>query len=308
MQAYIVRRLLSAVPILLGVSFVAFIMLYLMPGDPVTVLVSSFEAAVSGDQIEQIRDNYGLNDSLPVQYVDFLWNALQGDLGESILKGRPVTELILEAFPSTFELAVAAAIISLVMGAFLGVISAINHRTWLDGAASFVALVAVSMPEFWFGMLAILFLSVQLGIFPSSGSGGLMYLILPAFVLGTRAAAAIARVTRSAMLEAMNQQYVVTAEAKGLSYFMVVWHAFRNALMPVVTVFGLEIGRLLGGTVVVETIFNRQGIGKLLIDAILQKDVPVLRGTLLFIAVMYVAINIIVDISYAWINPKVKYS
>jgi ABC-type dipeptide/oligopeptide/nickel transport system permease component len=284
-------------------------MLHLIPGDPLQLLLSSFEAASSPEILARLRDKFGLNDPLPVQYLHFVQHALEGDLGNSILKSRPVGTLIREALPWSIQLASTAVILAVLIGVSLGVVSALNRGRWLDSVSIFSSLFAVSMPEFWLAILAILIVSVRLRWLPSSGTEGLNHLILPALVLGARSAGSIARLTRSSMLEVVTRPYVVAARAKGLgAQVILVRHALKNALIPVVTLIGLDLGRLLGGTVVVETIFARQGLGKLLIDAILDKDFPVLQGTVLFVAAAYVLINLAVDLSYAWLDPRIRYA
>jgi ABC-type dipeptide/oligopeptide/nickel transport system permease component len=309
MTRYVAGRLAAAVPVLFGVTVLAFAMLHLIPGDPILLLISGFEAAAGPEAIARFRDKFGLNDPLPVQYLHFVQHVFQGDLGNSILKSRPVGRLILEALPWSIQLAIAAVVLAVVTGVTLGVISALNRNTWLDSLSIFTSLFAVSMPDFWLAILAILVISVQLRWLPSSGTQGVNHLILPAVVLGARSAGSIARLARSSMLEVLSQPYIVAAQAKGLAASaIVVRHALKNALIPVVTLIGLDLGRLLGGTVVVETIFARQGLGKLLIDSILDKDFPVLQGTVLFVASAYVLINLVVDLSYAWLDPRIRYA
>lgn len=307
MRRYVVQRLLVAVPTMLGVVIVAFGLLYVMPGDPVLLLVSSFQIESGKEQIEAIRERFGLNDPLPLQFVRYLANVLQGDLGESILKGRPVGQLILESLPHTLQLAALAVVVAIVFGVAVGVLSAAWRGTWLDRTSIVVSLLGVSMPDFWMAILVVLVFAVQLQWFPAFGVGGLAFLILPAAVLGIRASAAVARLTRSSMLEVLQKQYVTTARAKGISERAVVGvHALRNALIPVVTLLGLELGRLIGGAVVVETVFTRQGIGTLLIGSILDKDLPVLRGTVLVVATGYIVLNLLVDLSYGWFDPRIR--
>jgi peptide/nickel transport system permease protein len=309
MLRFVAWRLAAAVPTLLGVVVVAFGLLYLMPGDPVAVLVTSFQGESSQEQIQEIRDSFGLNDPILVQFGNFLLNLVQGDLGTSVLKGRPVTDLILEALPHTLQLAGLALLFSVLIGVTLGVLSASRRGTWSDRASILISLLGVSMPDFWMAIMAGLIFSVHLQWFPAFGVGGISFLILPAAVLGIRASAAIARLTRSSMLDVLNKQYVTTARAKGLSDLSVInVHALRNALIPVVTMLGLEFGRLIGGAVIVETVFARQGVGSLLIQSILDKDIPVLRGTVLLVACGYVLINLLVDLTYGWLDPRIRLS
>lgn len=309
MQRYILRRLLAAIPTLLGVTLISFSILHLIPGDPIHVLTNTFETAGGAEQVAELRAEFGLDRPLPVQFLSFLGKAMQGDLGRSIVKGREVNDLIAQALPHTMQLAFAALLLAVTAGVALGVIAAIFHRRWPDNAAILVSLVGVSMPEFWFGILAILTLAVRLPIFPSSGTGGVEFLLLPAMVLGARTAGAIARLTRSSMLDVLGQQYVLTAEAKGLRRFTVIWrHALRNAMIPVITMVGLQLGLLLGGTAVIEKIFNRQGVGQLMIDSIIAQDLPVLQGTILVVASAYLLLNLLVDVSYAWFDSRIRYA
>jgi peptide/nickel transport system permease protein len=307
MQRYVLQRLVVAVPTLLGVLVVTFGLLYVMPGDPVQLLVSSFQIESSREQVDAIRARFGLNDPIPVQFLRYLANVVQGDLGNSILKSRPVSRLIVEALPHTLELAALALVVAILIGITAGVLSAAWRGTWLDRGSIFVSLLGVSMPDFWMAILVVLVFAVKLQWFPAFGVGGMTFLVLPAAVLGIRASAAIARLTRSSMLEVLQKQYVTTARAKGVSDLAVIGvHALKNALIPVVTLLGLELGRLIGGAVVVETVFARQGIGSLLIGSILDKDLPVLRGTVLVVATGYIVLNLLVDLSYGWFDPRIR--
>ena len=307
MHRYLLQRLVVAVPTLLGVLAVTFGLLYVMPGDPVQLLVSSFQIESSREHIDAIRNRFGLNDPIPVQFLRYVANVVQGDLGTSILKSRPVSRLIVEALPHTLELAALALVLAILIGITAGVLSAAWRGTWLDRASIFVSLLGVSMPDFWMAILVVLVFAVKLQWFPAFGVGGLIFLVLPAAVLGIRASAAIARLTRSSMLEVLQKQYVTTARAKGVSELTVIGvHGLKNALIPVVTLLGLELGRLIGGAVVVETVFARQGIGSLLIGSILDKDLPVLRGTVLVVATGYIVLNLLVDLSYGWFDPRIR--
>jgi len=306
MIRYALNRLATAIPTLLGVLLVTFALLYAMPGDPIAHLVSAANG-ITPREMQELRGRFGLNDPMPVQFVHYVGHVVHGDLGTSILSNRSVGSLIVEALPNTIELALAALAISIMIGIPLGVIAAIRHRTWVDHVSIGASLLGVSMPEFWAAMLAILIFSVNLQWFPAFGADGLSALVLPAAVLGIRTSATLARVTRSSMLEVLGRQYVTTARAKGLSEWAVVMlHALKNALIPVVTLLGLQLGYLLAGAVVVETIFARPGIGSLLINAVLNKDVPVLRGTILVVAVGYVLVNLLVDLSYGWLDPRIR--
>jgi ABC-type dipeptide/oligopeptide/nickel transport system permease component len=296
-----------AIPTLVGVVALAFALLYVMPGDPVQLLVSSFQGEGTKEQMDEIRTRLGLKDPIPVQFGRYVADVARGDLGTSILKSRPVSALIWEALPHTLELAGLAVVMAMCIGTPVGVVSAVTRGTWIDRGSVFATLLGVSAPDFWVAMLAVLIFAVRLRWFPAFGIGGVTFLILPAAVIGIRASAAVARLTRSSMLEVLGRQYVMTARAKGLRELSVIGtHALRNALIPVVTLLGLEFGRLIGGAVVVETVFARQGIGSLLVGSILDKDLPVLRGTILVVAVSYIVLNLIVDVSYGWLDPRIR--
>jgi peptide/nickel transport system permease protein len=306
MSSYVRTRLTLAIPVLLGVSIAVFAMLRLLPGDPAQIMLA--ESGASADKVAALRKELGLDDPLPVQYWRFLSGALQGDLGRSIQSNRPVTQEIAGQLPSTIELTVAAMIVALGIGIPLGLLAATHHNGPLDFGSMAVALGGVSMPSFWLGVLLILLFSLKLGLLPATGQGGLERLILPAFTLGFGAAAIIARLVRSSVLEVLRHEYVTTARAKGLSPRVVLLrHALKNALIPVVTLVGLQFGALLAGTVVIETVFSRPGIGRMVVNAILVKDFPVVQGAILIIATTYVLANLLVDLLYAWLDPRVHY-
>ena len=305
MTRYLVARLVSFVPVVVGVSLLVFLMLHFVPGDPVSVLVG--DAPVSAAELERLREQYGLNDPLYVQYGRFALGALQGDFGRSLRTKRSVGEEIAEQLPQTIELAAAAMVVAIVLGVLLGVVAATRQHTWIDALCSVVALLSVSMPSFWLGLMLIFIFALGLGWFPATGQGGVERLVLPAITLGWYAAAIIARLVRSSMLEVLRQEYVMTARAKGLRESLVVYrHALRNALIPTVTIVGLQFGTLLGGAVVVETVFARQGLGRLIVGGILQKDFPIVQGAVLVTALVYVLANFLVDIAYATLDPRIR--
>ncbi len=280
-------------------------MLHLVPGDPVKIMLADFQT--SPQQIELLRTQLHLNDPLPKQFARFVANAARGDLGLSIRSKRPVRTEIAENLGATLQLAIAALLIAVVVGVTLGMIAAIHQNGWLDFGPMLVALCGVSMPSFWLGLLLIFFFSLRLGWFPATGGGDLKHLVLPALTLGLSAAAIIARLTRSSMLEVLRQEYMTTARAKGLRETrVVIRHGFKNALIPVVTIFGLQFGSLMVGTVIVETVFARPGIGRLIVTAILAKDFPMVQGIVLLIATTYVVVNLIVDISYGILDPRIR--
>jgi peptide/nickel transport system permease protein/oligopeptide transport system permease protein len=302
---FVAGRALAAVPVLLGVTLAVFSMLFLVPGDPVKMMLAEF--VTNPDQVARMRAQLHLDEPLPQQYARFVWNAVRGDLGTSIRSRRPVTREILENLPSTAQLALASMAVAVGLGVALGLLAAVFRNTWLDLGSMLVALVGVSMPSFWLGLLLILVFSLVLGWLPATGGATLRHLILPALTLGMIAAAIVARLTRSSMLEVLGQDYVRTARAKGLGGFtVVVRHGLKNALIPVVTIFGLQFGNLLAGAVIVETVFGRPGLGRLIVGGVLAKDFPLVQGTILFVATAYVLINLLVDVAYAALDPRIR--
>ena len=305
MIIYITNRMLQGLVVLAGVSFIVFALMHLTPGNPAEVMLSEFGA--SAEDLRQLRDQLGIDRHWTMQYRDFLAGAVRGDLGRSLFTRRPVTEQILSALPSTMALTSSAIGIALVVGLPLGIVSALRHRTWVDSVSMVVSLLGVAMPVFWIAILLILIFSINLGWFPATGGVGAGSMVLPAVALGLGAAGLIARLVRSSMLEVLRAEYIVTARSKGLREApVIVRHALRNALIPLVTIVGLQIGNLLSGAVVVETVFARQGIGSMLIKGIVQKDFPLVQGLILFIAVVYIGINIAIDILYGVIDPRVR--
>jgi peptide/nickel transport system permease protein len=303
---YLTKRLASALPVIIGVTLLVFLMLHLVPGDPAEQMLG--EMAVDKTAVENLRQQMGLNDPLPVQYAHFLGGIVHGNLGRSMLAKRPVWDMIKAVLPSTVALTVAGLGVAIVLGTLLGVSAAVRQNTWMDTLSMFLALLGVSMPSFWLGLLLVFTFSLRLGWFPATGSGGWERMVMPAFTLGFGAAAVIARLVRSSMLEILRLDFIRVARAKGLAESKVIYkHALKNALIPVITVIGLEFGRLLGGTVVIETIFSRPGIGRLIVDSILKKDFQVVQGAVLLSAVFYVFINLLVDMSYAVVDPRIRY-
>jgi len=309
MLVFVSRRLAESIPVLVLASMVVFSMLHLVPGDPIDAMMgaAAFQATTRQEVVDRIREELGLNDPVPVQYARWAVNAIRGDLGHSFIRNRPVGELILERLPSTLELAGLSMVIAAALGLACGLLAALKRNTPIDGLVMAVSLGGVSMPGFWFALLLILVFSVLLGLLPATGSGTFAQLILPAVALGYEGVALIARLTRASMLEVMTRPYMTTAQAKGLSpRARILRHALRNALIPVVTVVGLQVGRLLAGSVIVETVFARQGIGQLAIEAILQKDYPLVQGIILLTASTYVVVNLLVDLSYGYLDPQIR--
>jgi len=302
---YVGRRILAVVPVLIGVTLAVFSMLFLVPGDPVKIMLAEF--VTTPEQIARMRAQLHLDEPVLVQYGRFVGNALRGDLGVSIRSRRPVAAEIRENIGSTGQLALASMVVAIGLGVPLGLLAALGRNSWLDVAAMVVALLGVAMPSFWLGFLLIFVFSLHLGWLPATGGGDLLHLVMPAVALGMIAAAIIARLTRSSMLEVLGQDFVRTARAKGLGgWSVIVRHALRNALIPVVTVFGLQFGNLLAGAVIVETVFSRPGLGRLIVGGILAKDFPLVQGTVLFVAAAYVLINVMVDVAYAYVDPRIR--
>jgi peptide/nickel transport system permease protein/oligopeptide transport system permease protein len=306
MIAYIVRRLFLAIPTLFLVSLLIFLMVRVMPGDPAQVMAGEY---ASRETVELIRKQLGLDRPLHVQYVDFLARLLRGDLGRSIRTNVPVIDELRGRYVNTLLLTLISMLIAVVIGTVAGTISAVKWNTWIDNLVMMGALVGVSMPVFWLGLLLILFFSVQLGWLPSVGKGSLAHFVLPSVTLATLPTAIIARISRASMLDVVRQNYVVTARAKGLPEPKVVLkHALRNAAIPIVTTGGLQIGTLLGGAVVTETVFAWPGMGRLLVNSILARDYPVVQGTILLLAVTVVFVNLLTDLTYGLINPRIRYA
>jgi ABC-type dipeptide/oligopeptide/nickel transport system permease component len=305
MAAYLTKRLLLAIPVLLGVSIVVFTMIRLIPGDPAQLMAGQ---AATEQVVREIRETLGLDRPLIVQYAIFLRNAAQGDLGHSLFNRAPVTEELALRFPRTLRLGVASMLVAAAIGIPAGILSATRHLTWVDSLVMVVALAGVSIPVFWLGLNLILIFAVRLHWLPAIGHETWAHLILPAVTLGTASAAIIARMTRSAMLEVLRQDYVRTARAKGVAEPGVIGrHALRNALIPVVTVVGLQLGTLLGGAVLTETVFAWPGVGRLLVDAVLARDYPIIQGTVLLITTTFVLLNVGVDMLYAVLDPRIRY-
>jgi ABC-type dipeptide/oligopeptide/nickel transport system permease component len=273
-----------------------------------TEMGSGAAGRVTPEQYQSLRHELGLDEPFIIHYVKYVGQALHGDLGRSYQSNRNVLDAILEQLPSTVQLTFAGLGFAIILGVTLGVLAALKPNSVGDNLSMFFALAGVSLPEFWLGLLLIFVFSFSLGWVPATGQGGLERLVLPAIALGSRAAATIARLTRASMLEILHQEYITTARAKGLAQrLVVIRHALKNALIPVVTIVGLQFGNLIAGAVIIETVFSRQGIGHLAVDAIRGKDFPMIQGTVLFAATAYVLANLLVDLSYAWLDPRIKF-
>jgi peptide/nickel transport system permease protein len=316
MQTYLLRRLVALVPTLLGISIIVFLVIHLIPGDTISAMIGT-QYKLTEAQAAALRAYFGLDQPLYVQYFRWITAALRGDLGYSVRSGEPVLQEILSRFPVTLELTVFALVIALVVGIPIGIVSAVKSNTGIDLFGRLLALVGLTLPNFWLGTLLILMLSTWFGILPNSGDYTEIYqnpvrnleqLLFPAITLGFAFTASVMRTTRSAMLEVFRQDYVRTARSKGLNEERVVFrHCLKNALIPVITIAGVEFGYLLGGAVIVEEIFSLPGIGRLMLNGINQRDYAVVQGTILFVAVLFVIINLLVDLAYGLIDPRVRY-
>jgi peptide/nickel transport system permease protein len=308
MWNYLAKRLLTSFLVVIGVSILTFCMLHLVPGDPVIAILG--KQSVTPEKIEKLRESLGLNDPLPVQYYHYISRALQGNLGRSIRSNRPVLDTIMEQFPRTLQLTCAAMVVALIIGLPLGILAALRNRQWIDRFLSLAAINGVSIPGFFLGLLLILIFSTWLNWLPSTAaSNDWRGLILPALTLGIGEGAFLIRLVRSSFVQEIGKQYVTAVRAKGVSRRRTIGsHVFRNALIPIVTIVSLQIVYLLAGSVVVEAIFARQGIGRLAVTAIQNRDFPLIQGIVLIIASLYVLINTITDILYAVIDPRIRLS
>ena len=304
MATYLIKRVLQTIPVILGVIVFTFILMYVVPGDPVLSMVGErYDEAT----IQKLRQDLRLDDPLLKQFGHYVVNLFKGDLGNSFITMRPVADDLMEKLPFTLLLAAAAMAVSIVVGLAVGIISSLKPNSLLDRGTMFLALTGISAPVFWVGLLLILIIGVNLKWLPPIGYGGVEYLILPAITLGTRSAAFLARITRATMLDVLQQDYIRTARAKGLPEWKVVLkHAFPNTLIPIITIIGVDFGSYLSGAVLTESIFGWPGIGRFALDAILKRDFPVIQGTVLFAAMMFILANLIVDLLYGVVDPKVR--
>ncbi|WP_125154066.1 ABC transporter permease [Clostridium rectalis] len=334
MMKYIIKRVVQLIPVIIGVSILVFLVMHVFTTDPASIILGQHATA---EQVEKLREELGLNKPLYIQYFIFIKGVFKGDLGTSLISKTPVTREILSRFPATLELALISIIIASVFGIFMGILSAVKQNSIVDYFSMFVSLIGVSMPIFWLGLMLIVVFSVKLQLLPVSGritigmepthitgmflldslitgnmgafKDSLKHLVLPAIALASYSTAIIARMTRSTMLEVIRQDYIRTARAKGLFEKVVILkHALRNALIPITTVVGLQLGSLLGGAVLTETVFAWPGVGSYTIDAILKADYPVVQGTVMILATVFVMINLVVDLLYSYLDPRIKYS
>lgn len=304
MSKYIIKRLLMLIPVMIGVTFLVFFIISLTPGDAASMILGD---GATEEAIMELREEMGFNDPIIVQYGNYMSELFRGDMGTSYSTGKTVSGEIGQRFPNTFKLTVSAILLSILISIPIGVISATRQYSVFDNVGMVIALIGISMPSFWTGLILIIIFSLSLGWFPSGGMKGIMSLILPAFTLAIASTASITRTTRSSMLEVVRQDYINTAKAKGVNRKVVVRkHALKNALIPAITVIGLEFGVLLGGAVLTETVFSWPGIGRLMVESIQRKDTPMVLGCVIVFALAFSIVNLIIDILYAYIDPRIK--
>ncbi|MCI6376372.1 MAG: ABC transporter permease [Clostridiales bacterium] len=310
MLKYTLRRLLQLIPTLLVVSFIVFAMVRLIPGDPITLLYGISEGAgTDSEYLEFMRDQYGLNDPLPVQYFNYIRNILHGDLGTSLYTHKPIATEIANRYQSTIVLAVGGTLVGSILGVLLGIIAAVKHNKLGDNIVMVLSMIFVSTPSFFLAMILMLVFSLQLRWLPSMGMKGPAYAVLPILTLGLHAVGMIARTTRSSMLDTINQDYIRTSKARGVSKFKIIMsHTLKNALIPILTAIGLRFGQLLAGAALVETVFSIPGLGRFMVDGISNRDYPVIQSTVLLFATTFVVVNTLVDLLYGFVDPRVKYN
>lgn len=315
MWTYILRRLLQAIPTLLIISLLIFSLLYVTPGDPVDLILGTEDGTVSEEQRAVVEEQWGLDKPFLVRYVDFVVNACKGDLGTSYATNQDVFDSVITRMPATLKLAAFSMLLALVVSVPLGILAALKHNSIWDSLATALATVGVSLPKFWFGLVLMIFFSLRLGWLPSTGSAELSeglgtflsYIIMPAASLALGMAATQTRMIRSSMLDVLNQDYVRYARSKGLRERVVIWgHALKNAMIPVITVIGGEVGGLLGGAVVTESIFSWPGVGRLMMNSISKRDYPMIQGITLMLCISYLLVNLFIDIVYAWVDPRIR--
>jgi len=304
-QEYLLKRLVIAIPTVVGITIVAFLLMYVLPGDPMDILMAE---RLDPGTVAMLRQEMGLDDPIHLQYVRFVTNAVQGDFGRSYHTGRPVRDMLARALPATIKVSAWAYLISIILGIPLGTYAAVRHNSWADTGTMFLALAGICAPPFVVALFLLYLFGFHIQLFPLGGYGTWMHMVLPAITLGIRPAALLARITRSGMLEVLRQDYVRTARSKGLREQIVIGrHALKNTLIPVITVMGTQISGLLSGSVVVEAIFAWPGMGHMSVEAISARDFPVVQGVVLVSAIIVVVINLLVDVSYGFVDPRIRY-
>ena len=307
LREYILGRILAVIPTAIVLSIITFFLIHMVPGDPVRMMVG--EVGVDAATVARIRSDLGLDDPITTQYMRYVSGVVRGDFGWSFRYKRPVASLLFEQMPATLSLAGTGMLVAISLGVFAGVTASLHKGRWPDATVMLIALFGVSMPAFWFALLLLFAFALHLGWFPTGGSEGLMSLVLPAIAVGYAGASLQARLIRSSMLDVLSEDYIRTARSKGLRDRAVIYkHALRNALIPPLTMLGIQFGRLLGGTVVVETVFSRRGVGRLLVDAIMSKDYQLIQGGILLAALSIVMVNLVTDVAYGFIDPRIRYN
>ncbi|MHC1759476.1 MAG: ABC transporter permease [Negativicutes bacterium] len=302
---YLLKRILSIIPVLFITSVIVFLIIHLIPGDPAEIVAGP---GVPRDEVENIRRLMGLDKPLITQYFDWLFRALTGDFGISLTSRDPIFPLVMTRFGNTLILSLLGISFAVVIGIPLGILSAVKQNSLIDIAVMIISIIGISMPIFWLGLILVKFFSIEWRLLPATGSGGLLNLVLPSVTVGLNSLAIIARMTRASMLEVLRQDYITTAEAKGLGEMTIIFrHALKNALIPIVTTIGIQFGYLMGGAVLTETVFVYPGLGRLLVDSIRRMDYPVVQACILLIATMFILVNLLVDLLYVYLNPKIKY-
>lgn len=304
MLRYVVKRILVTLPVLLGVTFIIFTMMYFTPGDPARMILGD---TATEEEVMELREEMGLNDSFGKRYLNYLIDLLHGDLGDSYVNGQPVAKEIMERLPVTFKLALFSMLFAIIIGIPAGIISAVKQYSFADNITMILALLGLSMPNFWLALLLVLFFSVFLGVLPASGLYGFSYYIMPVISISAVSVATITRMTRSSMLEVIRQDYIGTARAKGQTEMVILFkHALKNALIPIITVVGIQFASALSGAVVNEQVFAIPGLGKLMVDAIKARNYPVVQGGVLVIAIMFSLLNLLIDLTYAFVDPRIR--
>lgn len=301
------KRILELVLFLLLLSFISFVFMKAAPGDPVRYILNIDDVAISDEQIEELRDELGFNKPIYIQYWNWLMRFFQFDLGYSYMTNQPVLDELAGKFPATLTLTITSLIVMTLIAVPIGTLAALYKNKWIDHVSRVIALIGASVPSFWLGLLFIQFFSVRMGLLPSMGKGTFLHLVLPSLTLGLALSAVYVRLLRSSLLETLGQDFIRSAKARGLSRKRIFFfHAFRHSLMPVITIFGVSLGSLLGGTVIIEVLFAYPGVGKLVVEAIVRRDYPIIQGYILFIGLFIVIINLLVDLSYRFLNPEIR--
>jgi peptide/nickel transport system permease protein len=304
MIIYLIKRLLASIGVILVMAFLVMLILDIVPGDPAALMLGE---NATEEMVQELRRQLGMDKPLLIRYADYIWKVLHGDLGRSVREMAQVSHLIWDAFPNTILLTAAGMFLTLIIGVPLGLVSGAKPGSWFDHSSRIISLIGLCMPVFWIGLVLMFIFSLKLRWFPVGGTGSLKHLILPSVTLASYSVASLARMTRSSLLEVLGEDYIRTARAKGLAYWVVIIrHAFGNALIPIITLFGMQVGYLMGGAILTETVFAWPGLGRLMVGAILDRDFPLLQGTILVFASCYILINLLVDLSYGLIDPQVS--